>query len=244
MRWSRWCVVMLVVAFPLTSQAEATLESPAAGRPLSALSDGEFALVREQNGRRFWISKLRRVGHAKPKALDQVDDGVAFARLGKRTLPAALKPLVGASVQVHAASARGDPCTVTLTDWGVLPPPPEQLAAQAQRRFAKQAKGFWDKHEFTSGTGWVATVGESRFTVDSLQYVDGCEGFNADTSFVFRDAELLKSDLSIAFFPKLALDLNGDGMPEWLTDDELIGWDGKALSIILSVEPETYVCPC
>jgi len=33
-------------------------------------------------------------------------------------------------------------------------------------------------------------------------------------------------------------------MPEWLSDTELLGWDGKSYSPIVSVAPSDYDCPC
>jgi hypothetical protein len=41
-----------------------------------------------------------------------------------------------------------------------------------------------------------------------------------------------------------ALDLNGDGFPEWLSEYHLVAWDGEQLVILRDVEPETWFCPC
>jgi hypothetical protein len=107
----RWIAIgVCYFSWPQGVQAEAATTPASALQPLAALNDGEFALVRTENGRRFWISKQHTSGSVKPKPIARLDDDVAFGRIRSSALPAALKPLLGAKVLVHPASTSPKTC--------------------------------------------------------------------------------------------------------------------------------------
>jgi hypothetical protein len=118
----------------------------------------------------------------------------------------------------------------------------------AQRRFAAEhGKGPWDRAEDTDVSAFATTLAGTRFTVASLRHFDW-QGFSEDLSLFFRGtgptSEVLSNDLIESFSPSIALDLNADGIPKWLSDAQLVGWNGKTFGMILDVRTGDYGCAC
>lgn len=119
---------------------------------------------------------------------------------------------------------------------------------EAQERFAKGEKGRWDQHPDTHVQAYSCQVRGERYLLATLFQFTDCESFAADVVLTLRGrgkaAVQLANDLSIEVAPVLALDLNGDGIPEWLTSDSLIGWDGERFTTVLDNSSMFSSCPC
>jgi hypothetical protein len=119
---------------------------------------------------------------------------------------------------------------------------------EAQQRFAKQEKGRWDEHPDTQVRAYSCQVRGERYLLATLFQFNDCESFAADVVLTLRgrgkQAVQLPNNLSTEVEPVLALDLNGDGIPEWLTTDTLIGWDGERFGTVIDNSSLFSSCPC
>lgn len=288
-----------------------------------ALSDAEFAFVRSEDKRRFWLSRQEVVRPVMVAPSQLLGDDAAFAPVAKQTLPAQLKQLDGKAVRLFTAS--GDSCEVTLRDWGLFAefnpvpegegaePDPAELARraystdesavlryavditaasakceaalwarlgslpnvpsyavkelkgaareplrallrkttaykEAQKRYREQHKGSWDRHRDTAFSAFVTELGEARHLVGNFNHFEDCESFAGDATGFFAQAESgyreHPNERSVSFEPLRAIDLNADGFPEWISEHQLVGWDGEHMSVLRDVEPESWFCPC
>jgi hypothetical protein len=95
---------------------------------------------------------------------------------------------------------------------------------------------------------WSTRVGETTFLLTNFTYAGECDGFSGRLTNIWRmQGELpveLPSIFSDEFIPILALDINRDGQPEWVSEDQLVARDGGYWSTVLTVKPHDYDCPC
>jgi len=119
---------------------------------------------------------------------------------------------------------------------------------EAQQRYRQELKGSWDRHQFTAFSGYAAQVESTRYLVGNLHNFEGCDSFAGDAIGVFEQAAAGYREhpnaMSVPLHPVRAVDLNGDGFPEWISEYYLVGWDGTELRILRDVEPESWWCPC
>lgn len=117
-----------------------------------------------------------------------------------------------------------------------------------QQRFAEDHKGRWDEHADTHTSAFTCSVRGERFLLARLSRFEDCESFSAEVVLLYRgrgkQAQELSSSLSGEIEPTMALDLNGDGLPEWFTSDALIGWDGSEYTRVLDNGSVHDSCPC
>lgn len=159
-----WSLLLLSAG---AARAEAPGEAPPDGpRPITAeaLTDAEFALVRSEGSRRFWMSRETVTTPKRKGKVQLLDDSSAFARVSTRALPAALAALSGAVVRLE--SARGDACEVKLERWGVFAefnPVPDGLD-EAEREPQRLANLAYTTDE----------TAELRYAVDITQSTQSC----------------------------------------------------------------------
>ncbi len=120
---------------------------------------------------------------------------------------------------------------------------------EAQKRYREEhEKGSWDRLEFTSFVGFATQVEETRHLIGDMNYFEGCSEFSGHTIAFYEQLQKghreQPNELSATFAPERALDLNGDGFPEWISEYHLVGWNGTHLTILREVEPESWWCPC
>lgn len=121
---------------------------------------------------------------------------------------------------------------------------------QAQRAFASEnpGKGRWDEALGVTLQVTAVALEDDRFAIASFQHSEGCGGFEASVRGVFRstDGGWIRLPASVPGWVSYsqAVDLNGDGMPEWLSEFTVLGWDGKAYGVVLDVSPPSFDCPC
>jgi ketosteroid isomerase-like protein len=120
---------------------------------------------------------------------------------------------------------------------------------QLQQRFrAERPEGQWDVVTGAEARGYATQVGSNEFALLTLRHNDDCASFSGEMTALGRVQAAafkhLAADVQGVFVPVLAIDLDNDGMPEWLSETELLGWGGNAYSLVVSVKPSDYDCPC
>ena len=93
-----------------------------------------------------------------------------------------------------------------------------------------------------------AQLGANTFLLTSFIHLGDCHGFSGELTQVWRmrgqTLVELQSVLPFALRPDFALDLNQDGLPEWVSESQLVAWDGREYSMTIDVTPHDYDCPC
>jgi hypothetical protein len=91
-------------------------------------------------------------------------------------------------------------------------------------------------------------LGATSFMLTTFIHLGDCHGFSGELTQVWRirgqTPVELQSVLPFAIRPDFALDLNKDGLPEWVSETQLIAWDGREYSTAIDVTPHDYDCPC
>ncbi len=121
--------------------------------------------------------------------------------------------------------------------------------ADLQKSYRESApEGQWDVVTNATFQAYETRVGPSRFAMATLSHIADCASFSGEMTAVWRvhgDAfKSLTVHVQGAFVPVRAIDLDGDGMPEWMSETELLGWDGTSYTPVVSVKPSDYDCPC
>ncbi|MET0384306.1 MAG: nuclear transport factor 2 family protein [Polyangiales bacterium] len=147
---------------------------------------------------------------------------------------AAVSAVQGADLALQRAAARKTPAYVQL-----------QKAFRAE---PKQPKGDWDVVTETVVKGFATQLGTTQLGLLTLSHVADCDAFAGELTVVGRlengAFKPLATNVQGIFTPQLAIDLDNDGMPEWLSETELLGWDGKTYTPVVSVTPPDYDCGC
>ena len=97
-------------------------------------------------------------------------------------------------------------------------------------------------------TLYRAQLGDKSFLLSTFIHLGDCHGFSGELTQVWRmrgqTPVELQSVLPFAMRPDFAVDLNKDGLPEWVSETQLISWDGREYSTAIDVTPHDYDCEC
>ena len=111
-----------------------------------------------------------------------------------------------------------------------------------------QPDGTFDEILSDGLTLYEARFGNKNFLLTTFIHRDDCRGFSGELTQVWRvrgqTVTEIQSVLPFAMRPELATDINTDGLPEWISETQLVGWDGREYSTFIDVTPHNYDCPC
>jgi hypothetical protein len=97
-------------------------------------------------------------------------------------------------------------------------------------------------------TLYRAQLGAKSFLLSTFIHLGDCHGFSGELTQVWRmrgqTPVELQSVLPFTMRPDFVVDINKDGLPEWVSETQLISWDGREYSTAVDVTPHDYDCPC